>query len=286
MFVKPFYAEKNGNIYYYVVDASQGDGPTADMMFYINQNKVDQATGSTGEFILKGADAELIINNKLLKSTQTLKVDGVEVPMDKIKKKELRNKLAAKGYYNDFNPSKKDIESQKLKLQNFILPMILMSIASVVYFFVRDSAHFWMPIIGFAGLFIASLSFASVLGTRFKWMSIGKVPLLVAFAFMMGMIGILDTLNYGTWKVSDLKSELGTDKSVQLRVPVYETDYQGTTYIKSRRIDPFHLQYYEFTINGKRYEGRYKSPTPEYAVGDSIDIYYLISDPRINQSVK
>jgi len=67
---------------------------------------------------------------------------------------------------------------------------------------------------------------------------------------------------------------------------VYDYDYHGVTYIKNRKIDPYYLQYYKFTIAGDSYEGRYKSPSQEYAVGDSIDIYYLISDPRINKPVK
>jgi len=115
MFVKPFYAEKNGNLYYYVVETSTDEGMEADMILYVNENKIDQVRGSTGDFTLKGEDVELIIKNKLLKSTQTLMIGGVEVPMEKIKKKELKNKLTAKGYYNDFNLSKADKQSKKLK---------------------------------------------------------------------------------------------------------------------------------------------------------------------------
>lgn len=117
-------------------------------------------------------------------------------------------------------------------------------------------------------------------------MNTGKLPLLLAFVFTFAIGSLLNVLNYGTWETSGLRAQLGTDKSRVIKAPITETNYQGVTYIKSRKIDPYHIQYYEFEIDGSQYEGRYTSDTLEYNVGDSISIYYLLSDPRINKAVE
>ena len=75
---------------------------------YIGKKLVRRYSFMRGVHLLKKDNVEVKIQIKFLSTKPQLKIDGKEVKLHKIRRKELRRILDNNGIYNDINPSKKE----------------------------------------------------------------------------------------------------------------------------------------------------------------------------------
>ncbi len=92
-------------------------------------------------------------------------------------------------------------------------------------------------------------------------------------------------VNFGTIDMGDLYDQLGTANSIGVKAVITQVNHQGVIMYKGRAKNKASYNHiYYFAVVGKKFNGSYKDPMQQHNVGESIQIFYLKSDPRINRS--
>lgn len=105
--------------------------------FYVNDKLVDYEEGTFGEYNFEHENYHLKVKTKL-KTTHTFSVSGKEIPLAKIKKKELQALLAGKGLHNEVNPTAEQIEQNRFKPQRLLIPVTLMVAGFIIQYIVKE----------------------------------------------------------------------------------------------------------------------------------------------------
>lgn len=276
-----FIAKYSEKFVYYIIDTSSSQ---LTMSLYVNEEKVDEVKGMMGEFVLQHDDIKLTTVNKGLKSDNVLLINGQRVELEKVKLGKLKERLSAKGIFNDVNPSRKQKEANALDLSKLIVPLIIMCIGAFLYMNYGRSPKLWIKASSFIVLVLGCVSFFKVLSHRFPFMKHGKIVLGLGLVTTIGLSALLDQLNYGPGGISQLNGQLGGEESTRIEVVIEEIVRQGPIRYKSKQYPESFKHLYSIEIEGKIYTGYYSNPTEVYGIGDTIGVYYLNSDPRINKA--
>jgi hypothetical protein len=283
MFATYHFTEHAGKLIYYEIN-TMSEHPV--MRLFVNTNLVDQKEGSIGgTYTLSYENLEVSVEIKMLKTTATLRVNGLEVPFPSISKKELAGILSQKGIENSINPSHAALEGNRLKPQHFAITLALIALTAYAYTLIGNHPKIYFRILGFVLMAIGPYYFVQKLVKRFPNLNIGKLGLAIILVCTIGLVIGVDYLNYGDRKA--LFAKLGTDQSEKLRVRIEEVAYQDVVYYKGRpKNEPYYNHIYSFQVNGKNYSSGFHNPSQVLNPGDSLDIYYLKTDPRINDAVQ
>jgi len=93
-----------------------------------------------GSHIMTHENFELQLYFKI-KSKLSLHLNGQELELNKVKRKELKAVLSDRGYYNEINPRTKPKEPFNPRV--FIPPIIFLLIGFAIHYFTIDGARFW-----------------------------------------------------------------------------------------------------------------------------------------------
>lgn len=115
----------------------------AELNLYLNDKQVDQkfykiSDGLKWSFELNHENIVCNAGYSGIKANNSLKIDGKEYDLPKIKKKELKRLLSSKQIYNSVNPSKEEIENAKFKISEIYPFLAWTLVALVVQYFVND----------------------------------------------------------------------------------------------------------------------------------------------------
>lgn len=279
-----YVADTPGKLIYLAI-LSEGEGVTTGL--YINDALVDNNTTIVGTFELQKDEVRAEVVHSLTGSRVRLQVKGQEFPMTKTGRKELRAMLQERNLFNRFNPSEQARAADRFRPQVLIFPLVLLLIGCFVYSKIGHDARTLYKVISFVALLPGPFVLFHTLSKWLPFLSVGKVALALSLGAAIGLTILMDRMLFGTFDISALYDQLGTEKSVRLKVPVTGVDFQDVVYYKgSAKNKPYYKHYYSFSVNGKTYEGSHTNPEQEYSVGDSLEVYYLLSDPRINKSVE
>lgn len=283
LFATYHFTEHSGKLIYLEINTAK-EHPL--MRLFIHENLVDQKEGHIGgTFTLSHENVEVAVEIKMLKTIATLRVNGFEIPFPGISKKELAGILTQKNIESQINPSRAAMEANRLKPQQVALSLGLIVVFGYLYSIIGNSPNIFLRIVGLVGVGIGPFYFFQTLAKRFPSFNIGRLPLAIALAATIGLVVGIDYLNYGDRKAAYAK--LGTDLSEKRRVRIEDVSFQNVIYYKGRpKNDPYYNHIYSFEVNGKTYSGRFTNPSQVLNPGDSVDIFYLKSDPRINDAVQ
>lgn len=128
-----YYAQSNLDIIYYTYDDHE-----QEHYLYFNDKKVATQEGVLGQKILEYEDIKLDVTNKLTKSTRILTVEGKELSLTKVRKKNLQELLTSKNIYNDVNPTAEEREASKFKFNSLLMPGVFLAIAMVIEYFTHN----------------------------------------------------------------------------------------------------------------------------------------------------
>lgn len=184
MFTPFYYAKHNADIIYYTYDSSK-----EGYEFYINDKLIEYKEGTFGEFNFSHEDYNLTVKTKV-KTTQTLTASGKEVPLTKIKKKELQKILAGKGINNDVNPTAEQIEENRFKLKTLLIPALLMLAGFAIQYYVQGKPKS-SQLIAAVPEAIAGWMLYDIVSTRVSWLKNIRKGRLGFMALVVVGLGIL-----------------------------------------------------------------------------------------------
>ncbi len=165
--LKAYYHVKHDNNHYIV--SYQDENGDSGMLLLKNGEIIDRTKGLLGEFELKGQNIIAKLKNTMTKSTVSLSVDNQEVKMESISKKNLKNKLNNDRIYNYINPSPDEIETNRVKMVDIKLPLILLSIGFFMPLLLKDQTSLIQKI-GLLPTAIGAWMVYQYVRPKFKWL--------------------------------------------------------------------------------------------------------------------
>jgi len=166
MNLNPFYyAQTKDNIMYY-----HYNGTESCHKFYLNEELVGEYKKTLGNYSTKKDNIEFILESKLTKATCSFKVDGEELKVEKVTKKQMRELLTYRNIFNEINPTKEEIEQARFKLSDLLLPFILILIAIGIQYFTHDKSIFY-KIIPVIPCFLAGIMLKNILVSHVKFLA-------------------------------------------------------------------------------------------------------------------
>lgn len=215
------------------------------------------------------------VQQKALKTVYKAYFNDKEYQLPKAKKKD----LIASGAL----PIPEKVE-YKIDPKALILPVVGLLVGAFLYDYL-GSATRSSKIISGVVLVASGYLLAGVLLPKSGMLAgsnRGKLKLLSGIVSMVLITMLVDKLSYGTTDKGDLYGQLSTD-SPSVKIPVKTVEYNEAVRIKRRDYPASWSHLYEFTIGGETFKGSYNSSVKSYEQGDSIAVYYLAKDPRINK---
>ncbi len=121
-----YYKEETGNpIYFSIIPINK----YIEVSLYEGKNLVKRKSLNSGMEVLKNNDVSLKVQIGFLKATPELRINNKIVVPQKLKRKELRNKLEELGINNEINPI--PVPSKPFDFKSLKVPMILLVIGLI-----------------------------------------------------------------------------------------------------------------------------------------------------------
>lgn len=149
-----YYIDHDNNPIYFSIIAINN---AYEATVYKGDKLVIRNSFQRGTHIFKKENISLKVQTKMLKFISELQIDDAIVTPQKLKRKELRNKLQELGIVNEINP--KVLPKKPFNIMDYKIPLVLLVIAIIWQVLVHGKGKFWdvpamiLFVVAYIGLF-------------------------------------------------------------------------------------------------------------------------------------